>query len=90
MASIDQLEARVTQLTRRHQAATTKQTKLQGLVDAKKDELRRLKEEILAAGFDPKTLREERVRLEAELKDLMDKFESELTVVERAQEEYEK
>ncbi len=90
MANIDQLEARVNQLTKRHQTASARQLKLQGILEEKKGELRRLKEEIIAAGFDPKTLREDRTRLEAELEDLMNKFENELTVVERAQEEYEK
>lgn len=90
MASLEQIQQRVEALTRRHNAAATRQAKLQGTLEGKRQELLHLKEEIEAAGFDPKTLREERVRLEKELEDLMTKFETELTVVEKAQEEYEK
>lgn len=90
MPSLEQLQARVEALTRRHVAASTKQAKLQGGLDGKKQELRRLKEEIEKAGYDPKTLREERIRLEKELEELMTKFETELSIVEKAQEEYEK
>ena len=90
MASLDQIQARVEDLTRRHNAAATRQSKLQGILEEKKQELLRLKQEILAAGFDPKTLREERTRLEQELEQLMSKFETELSVVEQAQDEYEK
>lgn len=90
MASLEQIQARVEDLTRRHNSAANKQSKLQGVLEEKKQELLRLKQEIIAAGFDPKTLREEKVRLEAELEQLLAKFDSELTVVEQAQEEYEK
>lgn len=90
MASIDQLQARVEDLTRRHVTCSTKQSKIQGSLEEKRQELLRLKQEIVAAGFDPKTLREDRVRLEKELEQLIAKFEAELAVVERAQEEYEK
>ena len=90
MASLEQLQARVEDLTRRHQAAATKQTKLGGVMEEKRQELLRLKQDIVSAGFDPKTLREDKARLEAELVQLMDKFETELVVVERAQDEYEK
>lgn len=90
MASLDQIAARVEDLTRRHTAASTRQSKLQGILEEKKLELQRLRAEIVAAGFDPKTLREDRVRLERELEELMKKFDAELSVVERAQDEYEK
>lgn len=90
MASLEQIQARVEDLTRRHVAASTKQAKLQGALEGKKQELLRLKQEIEAAGFDPRTLREERARLEKELEELMATFETELTVVEKAQQEYEK
>jgi chromosome segregation ATPase len=90
MATLEQIQARVEDLTRRHTAASTKQSKLQGVMEEKKQELLRLKQEIEAAGFDPKTLREERARLEKELEELITKFDTELAVVERAQDEYEK
>jgi chromosome segregation ATPase len=90
MASLEQIQARVDDLTRRHNAAATKQSKLEGVLEEKKQELLRLKHDIVAAGFDPKTLREEKIRLEQELETLLAKFDSELTVVEQAQDEYEK
>lgn len=90
MASLEQIQARVDDLSRRHSACATKQSKLGGVLEEKKQELLRLKQEIVAAGFDPKTLRDEKVRLEAELEQLLAKFDSELTVVEQAQDEYEK
>lgn len=90
MANLEQIQSRVDDLSRRHVVATTKQSKLQGQLESKKGELLKLKQEIIAAGFDPKTLREDRVRLEKELEQLISKFEVELTVVEQAQNEYEK
>ncbi len=90
MASLEQIQAKVEDLTRRHIAASTKQSKLQGILEEKRQELLRLKQEIEAAGFDPKTLREERARLEKELDELINRFDTELSVVERAQDEYEK
>jgi len=90
MANLEQIQARVEDLTRRHHAAATKASKNQGALEEKRQELLRLKQEIVAAGFDPKTLREDRVRLEQELEQLLNRFDTELTVVEQAQDEYEK
>jgi len=90
MANLEQIQARVEDATRRHNLAATKQSKLQGVLEEKKKELLKLKAEIQQAGFDPKTLREEKVRLEAELDQLLTKFETELAIVEQAQDEYEK
>lgn len=90
MANLEQIQARVEALSRRHKVASTQQARLQGTLEGKRQELLTLKQEIEAAGYDPKTLREERARLEAELEDLMTKFENELSVVEKAQAEYEK
>lgn len=90
MASLEQIQARVEDLTRRHNAAASKQSKLSGILEGKKQELLRLKQEIVAAGFDPKTLREEQARLKEELEQLILRFDAELKVVEQAQDEYEK
>ena len=90
MASLEQMQARVEELTRRHNAAATKQSKLQGALEEKKQELLRLKKEITDAGFDPKTLRDDKLRLETELEQLCSRFETALVDVEKAQEEYEK
>jgi septal ring factor EnvC (AmiA/AmiB activator) len=90
MASLDQIGARVEELSRRHRDAASRKAKLQGKLDEKRQELKRLKAEIEEAGFDPKTLKEDRQRLEAELEQLMARFEAELSVVEQALDEYEK
>lgn len=90
MANLEQIQARVESLSRRHKTCSTQQARLQGGLEGKRQELLQLKQEIEAAGYDPKTLREDRARLEAELEDLMTKFENELTAVEKAQAEYEK
>jgi len=90
MASLDQLQARVENLSRRHREAASRKAKFQGQLEEKRQELRRLKTEIETAGYDPKTLKEDRQRLEAELEQLMAGFEAEVTVVEQALDEYEK
>lgn len=90
MANLQEIQARVEDLTRRHNAASLKQGRLQGVLEEKKLELKRLKQEIEEAGFNPKTLREEKDRLEKELEQLLSKFDTELRVVEEAQNEYEK
>ena len=90
MASLDQIQARVDELSRRHRDAHSRKAKLQGILEEKRQELKRLKSEIESAGFDPKTLKEERQRLEAELNQLMTRFDAELTVVEEVLNEYEK
>ena len=90
MASLEQIRERVEDLSRRHREASTRKSKLQGRLDEKKKELARLKTEIETAGLDPKHLRQEKERLENELTALMDKFDSELQVVEAALDEYER
>ncbi len=90
MATLDQIQARVENLTRRHQAAASRKAKLEGKLEEKKKELARLRDEIMAAGFDPKNLKEEKARLEAELNKQIEVFETQLSVVETALDEYEK
>lgn len=90
MASVDEINARVEELSRRHRQATERKSKLSGKLDEKRAELARLVKEIKAAGFDPKNLRAEKEKLEAELQQLMDTFDQELTRVEESLAEYEK
>jgi len=84
MSSLDQYKQRLDDLTRRFNAAGKKRSEYRGQLEAKKDELVALKREIEAAGFDPKNLRKERDKLEAELVANMDTFEKELAEVETA------
>lgn len=90
MATVEQINERVEELTRRHGVAKERRSKLAGKLDEKKAELVRLKKEIEAAGYDPKNLKAEKERLEAELQQLMDEFDRDLTQVEESLAEYEK
>jgi chromosome segregation ATPase len=90
MADLEQIRERVEDLTRRHQKASERKSKLAGKLEEKKAELVKLKQEIEAAGLNPKELKTEKARLEAELEELMETFERELSQVESALNEYEK
>lgn len=84
MSSIDQIKQRVDELTRRFNSAAEKRSKYRGQLEAKKEELVALKQEIEAAGLDPKNLKKARDQLETELLSLMDAFDKELVEVETA------
>lgn len=90
MPSLDQIKQRVDSLTRRYNAASKKKAEYKGQLEAKKDELVALKREIEAAGFDPKNLKRDRERLEAELATLLDATDKELSELEAAHAELEK
>lgn len=90
MASVDEIKERVEELGRRHQNVSERKAKLEGILGEKKRELFALKQEIEAAGFDPKKLKEEREKLEAEIQQLVETFDKELSQVEDALAEYEK
>lgn len=82
--SLDQIRQKVEALTKRHDSVSKRQSETRGELNAKKQELVALKKEIEAAGFDPKTLKEDRARLEAELLQMVEVFEKEITAVEEA------
>lgn len=90
MADLNQVRERVEELTRRHQAASERKSKLTGKLEEKRSELAKLVKEVEAVGLNPKELKAERARLEEELSELMDTFEKELSQVETALDEYEK
>jgi len=90
MASVEEINERVEELSRRHRTAMERKSKLSGKLDEKKAELLKLKKEIEAAGFNPKNLKEDKKKLEDELLKLMDTFEKDLSQVEEALDEYEK
>ena len=89
MATLEELKERVDELLRRHASATKKKAELQGQLEAKKAELSALGEEILAAGYDPRKLREERDKAHTELEGLVLAFDRELADVEAAITAYE-
>ena len=84
MAELSELKDRANKLMSRYETANKKRSELRGQLNAIKAELSALGDEIKAAGFDPKTLRAERDKAHQELENLIESFESELAVVEKA------
>jgi len=90
MADLEQIRERVEELSRRHQKASERKSKMAGKLEEKKAELVQLKKEIEAAGLNPKDLKAEKARLEEEIENLIETFDKELSQVECALEEYER
>jgi len=84
MASLDELKRKVDDLLRRHGEVTQKKAELRGQLEAKKAELVSLGNEIKAAGFDPRKLKEQRDQAEQDLETLVRSFEQDLKEVEQA------
>jgi chromosome segregation ATPase len=84
MAELDQIKARLADLEKRHAACRSKKSKLQGQLEAKKQELVALKEEIEAAGYNPRQLKQAMAKTEKDLVAAMDDFERNLQEVETA------
>jgi chromosome segregation ATPase len=84
MSDLEQLKAKVDELTRRHDAVGSTKSRLKGQLDAKKQELLELSQEIKAAGYDPKKLKEERDKVQSELKSMIKSFENDLVEVEQS------
>jgi chromosome segregation ATPase len=80
----DELRKRIDDLAKRTEAVNTKRSNLTGKLQAKKEELAQLIVEIRAAGYDPKTLREERDKVQAQLTDMIASYEADLVSVESA------
>ena len=60
-SQLEALQTRLEDLTRRHKTASSKKTKLQGQLEAKRQELAALAEEIRKAGYDPKKLKDGKI-----------------------------
>lgn len=84
MDSLENMQARVEDLLRRHRAADAKKSKLAGQLEVKREELAKLGQEIKKAGYNPKNLRAERDRAAEELEGLIETFSQDLTQVEKA------
>jgi len=84
MATLEELREKVDELLRRHSGATKKKAELRGQLEAKKAKLAELGQEIAAAGFDPRNLKQERDKAHTELESLVVAFDSELSGVEAA------
>ena len=80
----EELRKKIDDLTKRTEAVNTKKSNLSGKLQAKKEELAQLIVEIKAAGYDPKTLREERDKAQAQLTEMISTYEADLVAVETA------
>lgn len=89
-STLEQIKERVDALSARYRKASEKKANLSGLLQAKKEELNALVEEIKAAGLDPKRLKEHRDELKQELEIQLDTLEAQLTTVEEALRNYDK
>lgn len=84
----DELRKKIDDLAKRTEAVNTKKSNLSGKLQAKKEELAQLVLEIKAAGYDPRTLREERDKVQTELTEMIKTYESDLVSVEQALSSY--
>jgi len=82
--SPEDIQRKVTDLTKRTDTVTKKRAMLHGQLEEKKKQLAELLQEIRAAGYDPKTLHVEKDRLQKELLGELESYEKELAEVEKA------
>lgn len=82
--SPEEMKTKIESLQKRHQAVLEKRAVLSGQLQAKKQELAAIIEEIKAAGYDPKNLASEHDKAEQELEAMVVDFEKKLTDVEAA------
>jgi len=80
----DDIKSRIDDLQRRHNAVVQKKAGLAGQLQAKKEELAAIVQEIKNAGYDPKKITQERDKAKQELETMITKLEGELTEVENA------
>jgi len=80
----DDIKKKIDELQRRHNAVIQKKAGLAGQLQAKKEELATIVQEIRAAGFDPKNIAKERDKARKELEEMVVKLDKELTEVEQA------
>lgn len=80
--SMDDLTKKIEDLQTRHAKVLKWKAELGGELKSKKEELAALVKEIQAAGYNPKTLVEERDKTQKELEELMADFEKGLVEAE--------
>ena len=89
-STLEQIKERVDTLSQRFKKASEKKATLSGLLQAKKEELKALVDEIQAAGFDPKNLKTRRDELQKEVENLIEDLDTKVTAVEEALNSYDK
>lgn len=82
--SVEDLGAKIDMLNRRYSSVLKRKAELGGALQTKKEELADLIREIQDAGYNPKTLVEDRNKAQAELEALVSKFENDLNEAETA------
>lgn len=90
MTPMDELEQKIQDLQTRHARVLKRKAELGGELKSKKEELASLVKEIQDAGFNPKTLVEDRNKAQLELEGLMESFEKELVEAETSLNTYDK
>lgn len=80
----DEIESKIKDLSGRHAKILKRKAELAGQLQAKKKELADLVQEITDAGFNPKTLVQDKEALQQELETLLSDFERELSASEDA------
>lgn len=89
MSTLDEIKAKVDDISKRHKVASSKQQNLSGLLQGKREELATLIKEIEAAGLDPKKLKERRDELKQEVLAQVESIDKQLKQVEEALATYE-
>lgn len=79
---MSEIQDKIEALQRRHAAVTQKRASLAGQLQAKRDELAALVREIREAGYDPKSIGQERDRVKAELDSMISTAEAEMDQAE--------
>lgn len=80
----DEIKDKIEGLKRRWNTVSQKKAGLEGQLEAKKEELAQIVQEIRDAGYDPKHIAQERDQAKQELEELVAKLDAELTSVEEA------
>jgi DNA repair exonuclease SbcCD ATPase subunit len=80
--SAEEIHKKIENLQVRHDKVLKKRSELGGELKAKKEELSNLVKEITEAGFNPKTISEDKNTAQGELETLMTDFEKTLSEVE--------
>lgn len=89
MATVEEYRKKIEDLGKRAREASEKKSALKGQFEAKKQELSTLIEDIKAAGYDPKNLKEEKDKIERSLVDQIASYDKDLTEIESALKELE-
>ena len=84
MRTPDEIKDKIADLQSRHEEVTQKRAALGGQLQAKKEELASIIQEVREAGYDPKNLPGERDKAQQALETLIDDFELKLKAVEDA------